>query len=1449
MAEKKKSTGHVDKKASAKRGLTRKAASKINHKSKKAVKTVHHHVAKRPHIFLHQKYSWYRRWHSWQWRRLNHSHVHGVVALSWLIAAVIIVTSNLGSVYAATTWTQTDWSGGVGTNTANQYSAASSIDTSSAGEIKLSAKPSWANGLDDWMYRRKVTFDNTVSNLGVNSENLDNFPALIKLDSGSDIDYTKTKDQGEDIRIVDSDGTLLDYEIERWDESGTSYIWAKVPQINQNSNTDHVYVYYGNSSASDAQDANQVWSGSHSLVYHFNESSGTSGSGSVIDSTNNTSGTPSAGIAFDQAGKIGKTAEFSGGTGIDLGSLGSPLLTPATSISFWINPTSFSSPSRQNPFNQAYGGWGTMTIETSGSIRWFFGSNGGDSQSYGQHASNNSTISNSNWIHITAVRNPSNHTYRWYKNGQYLNGSSYNATYPVTVDRNFIIGDGYVNPINGRLDEFRVSNVARSDAWVAAQYASDSDLLAVIESEESVYSNSGTLTSAIYDLSFGGDWDTLTYTTDNASATTVKVRTSNDPSMSGAPAFAGCPAIASGTDLTGQTCMTDNNRYVQYEITLNEDNSTTPVVEDISVQYDPYDNDVPITNASSISMAKTNGGSALTSNAWTNGSSPYFAWTAGADNIGGSGVLGYCVYLGTDNNADPVTTKGMLGVSPTTNSNCPFVVSGNSLDLATAGLLQTALYTRTDPYYLNLKVIDVAGNVYSGSPEQFQFRFDNTPPTNPAFVTTPSQYISSKSTTMTWPTTGGSAPSDANSGVHGLQYQIEATGWYGDNHTGSGDVDDLLINDGSYTTTAPNAPDEANLNDGVNTVYLRTWDQAGNLSVSTVSAAIKINTSSAPSAPQGVGATPSISATNSFAFNWSEPASFLGSAGNLVYCYTINALPSLNSCAFTPAGVTNLTADAYANQPGENTLYVVAKDESGNLNYSNYASVSFFANTPAPGIPLNTDIADVSVKATNNWRLAITWDEPSSVGAGVQSYKIYRSTDNANFSVVGSNSSTSYVDAGLSQQKYYYRVKACDSANNCGADSATVNEIPTGKYTSPASITSEPKVSNITTKRATISWSTERDSDSKIAIGTSSNKYSPSEIGNSDQVTSHSIDLDNLAAGTTYYFKAKWADEDGNIGSSQEYTFKTAPAPVLKEVDTISIGLSTATIEFTTKDAVKVDLNFGQNEAFGGVKTINTSAEESTYQIALAGLNDGTKYLYKISLYDSEGGIYPSSIFSFTTPPRPSITNLRFQPIKGEPTSTQKVTWTTNVPTTSIIEYTKIGASARNIQTSKLITSHSIIIKGLEDSSKYSLIAQGRDNAGNLAVSDRQVFETALDTRPPEISDVVVELSVRGSGAESRGQIVVSWKTDEPSSSQVAFGEGSNVASFNNRTGEDNQLTTEHLVIVSDLPPSKVYSIAPVSKDKAGNQTTADSQAAIIGRATDSVLSIVLNTLKNVFGL
>ena len=1047
-----------------------------------------------------------------------------------------------------------------------------------------------------------------------------------------------------------------------------------------------------------------------------------------------------------------------------------------------------------------------------------------------------------NWHHVAATYD--GNTAKIFIDGTQDASVSSSITV-ATNNRNLLIGKTYggrefgkpVGHFEGQLDEIRLSNIARS-SFTSKPYAN---------TPQTVELANAVRKSGVW------HWDTLSHT-DIPNGGTITYRLSDDDGATW-KYWDGLAWTTSSNLSQSNTPSIVSTHFDSFPVTFNgmkwqavlSGNGTQQVsIDGISAEATSDTTD-PTTNPTNIVGYKANGGSAITPNGWTNGASPYFSWDAGTD--ADVGTLGYCAYLGTDSNADPITTKGLLGTSQAnTGNNCQFIVTGNSLDLATPGLLSTPLTSSNDTLYLNLRTIDKAGNVTNTS-AQFAFRFDNTPPTNPGFITAPSGFINTKDVEMSWATSGGSAPSDANSGIAGLQYRIGPGGtWYGDSHNGTGDSSDLLANDGVYATTP--TPDHTDLIEGINTVYFRTWDQAGNYTPTYATATIKINTSGAPSEPINLIATPSTNTSNSFGFNWDTPVTYVGNANNITYCYTVNTVPTVSACAYTAAGSTELTVGPYATQPGTNTLYVVAKDESGNINYSNFASVNFTANTSAPGLPLNTDIVDVSIKNTNNWRLALTWDPPTNTGSGVSSYKIYRSTNNNTFTQVGTSSSTTYIDAGLTQATYYYKVAACDNTNNCGAGGTVVNALPTGKFTSPAAITSGPSVSDVTTKKAKITWSTDRASDSKISIGTQSGQYSSSEVGNSAQVSAHEISLDNLAPGTTYYFKAKWTDEDGNTGTSQEQTFTTSPAPSIKEVTVDNVSLSGAGLSFTTRGAVKAKIYYGTSESFGGVKSVNTSSNESRYQMALDGLSNGTKYYFMVSTLDQEGVEYKGNVITFTTPARPRITNLRFQPVSGEPTSTQRVSWDTNVAADSSVSYaTMTNRQPKELYDPKLTTSHEVVIRGLQDDSVYSLIASSRDSSGNLATSDRQQFRTALDTRPAKISDITVETSIRGSGSEARGQIVVSWRTDEPSTSQVAYAEGSGVKEFNSKSAEDTRLTTEHIIIISDLPTSRVYSVQPISKDNAKNEGGGEIQTAIISRASDSAITVIINSLKSIFGL
>ncbi len=891
----------------------------------------------------------------------------------------------------------------------------------------------------------------------------------------------------------------------------------------------------------------------------------------------------------------------------------------------------------------------------------------------------------------------------------------------------------------------------------------------------------------------------------------------------------------------------------------------------------------PPNNTTAITMKKNVSAlSGMTANGWTNDSSPYFTWPVATDlpSPGGSGLKGYCLFI-TSGNTNPSLQTSVSDYLPdntgstldsvhisSADTQCGngagFLVSTNSIDFATTKYRGTAisrswLSSSNTAYYLYVKSVDNAGNIASDPNVFFYFRFDNTNPINPSYLSVPGDWIATKSASLLWSASGADGPTDTNSGISGLQYRIGSSGtWYGDSHSGAGDNTDLLANDGTYSTQQN--PDFANLAQGSNIVYLHTWDNAGNVSTSYISGALKINTTS-PSAPRNLAVSTSDSTTNSYSFTWDDPSAFIGQASNLKFCYTVNTVPTSTTCTFTSSGANSLPADAFATQPGTNTLYLVAKDEAGNINYESYTSVTFTYSGSAPGIPRNVDVSDISIKATSNWKLAVSWDAPSSVGAGVTSYKVYRSTTNttcsanpSSFTQIGTTAGTSYSDVGLSQVAYYYCVKACDSASNCSAVSSTIPKTPNGKYFTAAGLTSGPTAGSITTKKATITWSTDRGSDSRVAFGTSSGSYGSDEVSNSSQITSHSVNLTNLKAGTTYYYKAKWTDEDGNMGTADEKTFSTDAAPTVKDVAAKNIGLSSAIIQFTSKGSSKVKIYYGTTTGFGGAKEISTSTTETTYTSELTGLADGTKYYYKLNTFDSESGEYEGTILDFTTLPRPKISSVRIKEVKGTAQPTILVSWITNTEVSSIITYYpngKVSDARDEVNITLTAGEHRMVLRGLYAQTDYILVVKGRDRIGTEAASDTQRVTTSTDTRPPQVINVKIEggviPAVGSPGQESSAQLVVSWDTDEPGTSQIEFGEGTGDV-YSQKTQEDSNFTMNHLVVISNLTPSKVYHLRTISKDKAANEGKSIDSVTITPKSTQSALDLVVGNLSEVFG-
>ncbi|MGI5869738.1 MAG: DUF2341 domain-containing protein [Kiritimatiellia bacterium] len=313
-----------------------------------------------------------------------------------------------------------------------------------------------------WSYKKQLTFLNASR-----AENLDNFPVLVHLTSAN-FDFAKAQGAGQDIRFYDADGTTaLAYEIESWDAAAQqAHIWVKVPRIDASSSTDSIWMEYGNPAAADAQSPSAVWNSGFEAVWHMDETSGAT----VADSTANARNGVPTGVALDTAGQINGADGFGGTSRTRLPGVAIVPVTGSFTFESWVYVGSSANFDRiftqdtQNRQCQVLWNAGKLEVgrnETGGSVNSIPGKKG-------------ATVPSGKWFHFVWVKNGSTDTL-------YVDGAAAANANPYSSmalgDGNNYIGTRAATTANfdGRLDEMRISSVARSANWVSAQYAAMTD--------------------------------------------------------------------------------------------------------------------------------------------------------------------------------------------------------------------------------------------------------------------------------------------------------------------------------------------------------------------------------------------------------------------------------------------------------------------------------------------------------------------------------------------------------------------------------------------------------------------------------------------------------------------------------------------------------------------------------------------------------------------------------------------------------------------------------------------------------------------------------------------------------------------------------------------------------------------------------------------------------------
>ena len=310
------------------------------------------------------------------------------------------------------------------------------------------------------------------------------------------------------------------------------------------------------------------------------------------------------------------------------------------------------------------------------------------------------------------------------------------------------------------------------------------------------------------------------------------------------------------------------------------------------------------------------------------------------------------------------------------------------------------------------------------------------------------------------------------------------------------------------------------------------------------------------------------------------------------------------STGYSLLGTTTSTSYVNTSAAAGITYYykVCAVNSAGTSAYSNIVSGRAKAAIPAaPRVTIGNSSA--------SGKPQLTW----AAVDGAAKYEIYRSTQQSTgFTLLGTTTSTSYVNTGAAVGKtYYYKVRALNVDGAAGAYSSTVSGA--AKAVAPAAPTVTMTYSD--GGKPKLTWSAVSGAASYRVYRSESRGTGYSLLGTT---TSTSYVNTGAAVGKTYYYRVKAVNSAGtsaysNIVSGTARTPAPA-APVLKGGTSSASGKPQLTWA-AVNGAAKYDV-YRSNSADGTFSKVG-STDKTTY--VNTGAVKGVTYFYKIRAVGASG--------------------------------------------------------------------------------------------------------------------------------------------------------------------------------------------------------------------------------------
>ena len=300
-------------------------------------------------------------------------------------------------------------------------------------------------------------------------ENLDGFPLYVELVDDTELAARAAAD-GSDIHFRTQNGTPLAHEIQRWDPaSGRLEAWVRV-SLSAGAST-VILLRYGDPAASVPENPAGVWQSGFAAVWHLEETP--AGPGSIVDSRGDHPGTSHGAMTPGDLvpARLGRGIDFDGND--DVIEFSNPLPGSGThTISAWVRQEASNS-------NDALVVLGNGVCDQA---RWLHSRFSQGTVAYGFYCDDNLDSGEDiqgdgftllHWTYDDGAVS------RLYRDGVQVGDPFDHEGEQSTVGDRGRIGNapGRFGPnmgLNAVVDEVRISAVARSAAWIAAEHANQS---------------------------------------------------------------------------------------------------------------------------------------------------------------------------------------------------------------------------------------------------------------------------------------------------------------------------------------------------------------------------------------------------------------------------------------------------------------------------------------------------------------------------------------------------------------------------------------------------------------------------------------------------------------------------------------------------------------------------------------------------------------------------------------------------------------------------------------------------------------------------------------------------------------------------------------------------------------------------------------------------------------